>query len=117
MDEPIDLERQGWSALSSGGDAARTFYAHVLDRTPVMLLPGGLLLDDRNAIIDSLSGPPWSSYELETIRSFENSPTTEVLVYGVVAERDGQRYSALMSSMYVHREDGWKLCFHQQTPR
>jgi hypothetical protein len=34
-----------------------------------------------------------------------------------VARRDEQEYSALMSSTYVRREDGWKLVFHQQTPR
>jgi hypothetical protein len=34
-----------------------------------------------------------------------------------VAERQGRDYRALMSSLYVRREDGWKLAFHQQTPR
>jgi hypothetical protein len=55
--------------------------------------------------------------ELEDVRTFRPAPDTAVVTYGVVAARDGQQYSALMSSLYVRREDGWKLAFHQQTPR
>ena len=29
---------------------------------------------------------------------------------------DGQPYSALVSSAYVQRSDGWKLAFHQHSP-
>ena len=59
----VALEEQGWEALSSGGEAARAFYERVLDRTVVMLLPGGLVLDDRAVIVSSMSGQPWSSYD------------------------------------------------------
>jgi hypothetical protein len=115
--EVVALEEQGWQALSSGGEAARAFYERVLDHTVVMLLPGGLLLDDRGAIVDSMAGPPWSSYEMQDVRSLQPTQDTAVVTYGVVAERDAQKYSALMSTVYVRREDGWKLTFHQQTPR
>ena len=33
-----------------------------------------------------------------------------------VTRADGQPYSALISSGYVQREDGWKLAFHQHSP-
>jgi hypothetical protein len=115
--EVIALEEQGWEALSSGGEAARAFYERVLDHTVVMLLPGGLVLDERAAIVDSMSGPPWSSYEMQGVQAFQPTQETAVVTYGVLAERDAQKYSALMSSVYVRREDGWKLTFHQQTPR
>ena len=111
------LERQGWDALSSDGEAARAFYDRVLDEQVMMLLPGGMTLDDRATIVESMSGQPWNDYALEDLRSFEPTPGTGVVTYGVVADRDGQKYSALMSSVYVRREDGWKLAFHQQTPR
>jgi hypothetical protein len=39
------------------------------------------------------------------------TPDTGVVAYGAVAERDGSEYSALMSSTYVRRDDGWKLAF------
>lgn len=33
-----------------------------------------------------------------------------------VTRADGQPYSALVSSGYVQRSDGWKLAFHQHSP-
>ena len=111
------LERQGWESLSSHGEAARAFYDRVLDDRVVMVLPGGISLDDRATIVESMSGRPWTRYALEDLRSFRPTPDTGVVTYAVVAERDGQEYSALISSVYAKRSDGWKLVFHQQTPR
>jgi hypothetical protein len=116
--ELIELEEQGWRALSSTGEAAAEFYEQVLDDTVVMLLPGGMALDDRAAIVQSMSGQPWSSFELDDLRVLQPTTDTAVVTYGVVAQREGAtEYSALMSGMYVRRASGWKLTFHQQTPR
>ena len=116
--ELIELEEQGWRALSSTGEAAAEFYELVLDDTVVMLLPGGMVLDDRAAIVQSMSGQPWSSFELDDLRVLQPTTDTAVVTYGVVAQREGSpEYSALMSSLYVRRVNGWKLAFHQQTPR
>jgi hypothetical protein len=115
--DPVTLERAGWDALSTSGDAARAFYEHVLDDTVVMLLPGGFVLDDRRRIIDSMAGAPWSSYALDDVRCAAIGGDVALVTYAAVAERDGQRYSALMSSLYVRRQGLWKLAFHQQTPR
>jgi hypothetical protein len=115
--QAIALEEQGWEALSAGGDAARAFYESVLDRTVVMLLPGGLALDDRAFIVDAMAGQPWSSYELDDLRSFQPTEDTAVVTYGVLARRGEQEYSALMSSVYARRGEDWRLTFHQQTPR
>ncbi len=117
QEELIALERDGWEALSTSGEAARAFYERVLDRTVVMLLPGGMVLDERGAIVDSMSGPPWSTFELDDLRCLLPTSDTGVVTYGVVARRGSQEYSALMSSVYVRRESAWKLTFHQQTPR
>jgi hypothetical protein len=116
-DELAALERQGWDALSTDGEAARAFYDEALDEQAVMLLPGGMFLDDRAAIVESMSGQPWSHYELEDVRTFRPASDVGVVTYGVVAARGGREYSALMSSLYLRREGGWKLAFHQQTPR
>ena len=114
----LELERQGWHALSTSGPIAAAFYEHVLDSHVVMLLPGGMVLDDRWSIIEAMSGPPWASYALEDLRSLEPLPDVCVVHYGVVANREGSpEYSTLVSSLYVRREDGWRLAFHQQTPR
>jgi hypothetical protein len=116
-DELALLEREGWDALSTDGETARAFYDGVLDEHVAMLLPGGMVLDDRAAIVEAMSGPPWSRYALEDVRTFMPTGDVGVVTYGVVAERDGDEYSALMSSTYVRRDEGWKLVFHQQTPR
>lgn len=55
--ELTDLERRGWEALSTE-DAAGPFYDEVLVAEPLMLLPGGMQLDDRQVIVDSMSGAP-----------------------------------------------------------
>jgi len=117
-DDLIALEQQGWQALSGEGDeSAAQFYGRVLDDHVVMLLPGGMRLTDRDEILGSMSGAPWEAFELEDPQVVELGPAIGVVIYGVVAERDGSPYSALVSSTYVRRDDGWKLALHQQTPR
>lgn len=115
--DPVELEKQGWEALSAGGEAARAFYEGILDHQPVMLLPGGIVMRDRDAIIESMSGQPWSSFELEDIQCSRPVPDAAMVCYGVVAHRGSQRYSAVMSSVYVNRSGAWQLALHQQTPR
>ena len=111
------LEEGGWQALSSSGPAAAGFYRRVLDDTVVMLLPGGLLIDDREAVITSMSAQPWSSYQLHGLRVVQPTPDTGIVIYEATARREGATpYSALVSSLYVRRPDGWKLAMHQQTP-
>ena len=118
MDELIELEERGWQALSSDPSAATEFYDRVLDDAVVMLLPGGLRLDDRDTVVSSMGGAPWASYRLEGPRVHPLGEDTALVAYGVVAERAGSApYSALISSVYVRRDSDWKLAFHQQTPR
>jgi hypothetical protein len=116
-DELAALERQGWDALSADGESARAFYEQVLDDRAVMILPGGMVLDERTRIVESMAGPPWSRYALDDLRTAHPTPDTGIVTYGVVAARNDDEYSAHMSTLYVRRENGWKLAFHQQTPR
>jgi hypothetical protein len=40
-----------------------------------------------------------------------------VVVYAVVAQREGEDpYSAVISSTFVREDGAWRLAFHQQTP-
>lgn len=118
-DDLLALEQRGWQALSgaAGEESAERFYDRVLANAVVMLLPGGMRLTDRDQILGSMSGAPWDAFELEDPQVLELGPDSAVVIYGVVAERDGSPYSALVSSTYVRRDDGWKLALHQQTPR
>jgi|SRR3954454_14560345 hypothetical protein len=76
-DELTALERHGWEALSSTGEAAGAFYERLLDDEVIMLLPGGMVLDDRAAIVKSMSGPPWSQYTLSDGEPGPATPSTK----------------------------------------
>jgi hypothetical protein len=114
--ELIRLEERGWEALSTPGGGPE-FYGEVLDDDVVMLLPGGIVLDERGAALDAMSGPPWSAHHLEHLGEHRPTADTGLVTYGVVATRGELEYSALVSSLYVRRDDGWRMAFHQQTPR
>jgi hypothetical protein len=112
------LEQEGWRALASDAPAAVEFYQRVLDDSAIMLLPGGLVLDQRDAILRSMSGQPWATYELSDWREIHPTRDTAVVTYTAHAQRAGtDPYAASISSVYVRRDDGWKLVLHQQTPR
>jgi len=91
----------------------------VLDERGVRLLPGRLVLDDQAGILGGFAtAPPWSSCQLEAARVLPFREDGAIVAYAVVAQRErSPEYSALISSGYVRRPEGWRLAFHQQTPR
>jgi hypothetical protein len=115
--ELLQLERAGWLALSSGGEAAGRFYAENLAADVLMLLPGGIVLDDRETVIESMGGAPWSSFELSDERVLELGERSATVAYRATAEREGDEpYTALFNSTYVREDSVWRLAVHQQTP-
>lgn len=61
------------------------------------------------------SAPPWSSFEMKDPRVVTLTEDSGVVVYSVVAQRSSHKpNSAVISSTFVRRDDGWKLAFHQQ---
>ena len=114
--ELIDLEHEAWKALTTGGAAATAFYERVLAGEVLMLLPGGLVIDDRAEVIASMGGDPWSSFSLSDERVIELTDDSAVVAYRASAHRGGVEYRALFNSTYVREADGWRLRLHQQTP-
>jgi hypothetical protein len=112
----LELERAGWRALSTGGDEAAGFYADVLAKDVLMLLPGGMVIDDRERVIDSMRAAPWTSFELADERVLDLTPKSAVVAYQATARREGTEYTALFNSTYIREGDAWKLAVHQQTP-
>jgi hypothetical protein len=112
----LQLERDGWRALSTGGDAAADHYMEVLADEVLMLLPGALVIDDRRAVVDSMRGAPWDGVELADERVLELDDRTAVVAYRATATRVGQGYEALFNSTYVREGGAWRLALHQQTP-
>lgn len=117
MQELIELEKQGWRALSSEGEAGKDVYSSVLAEDAVMLFPGGILIDGKENILESIGSQPWESFEIEDPRVIRLSEDAGVLAYKVSAQREGSDlYVALVSSIYVLDQGTWRLVFHQQTP-
>jgi hypothetical protein len=115
-DEPIELERAAWRALSTTGDDAAEFYERVLASQVLMLLPGGLVIDDRRKVVQSMHGEPWSSYELSDERTIPLGADAAVVAYKATAQRGEFRYTALFNSTYVREGGEWRMVLHQQTP-
>ncbi len=113
----LELETRGWRALSSDADDAKAFYAGVLIDDAIMLLPGGMVLDGKAAILESFDAQPWSTFEIEEPRLVPLGDGAAVLAYRVTATRAGSNaYRALISSAYHHEDGRWRLGFHQHTP-
>jgi hypothetical protein len=115
MHEVVQLERQGWQALTS--QTAREHFDRILTEDAFMVVPGGLL--DRVQVLLSWERTvPWLEYRLDDERVVEIGPGVALLVYRASARRSGQSdpYRAVMSSLYVGGDGAWRLAFHQQTP-
>ena len=97
-------------------EASKTFYSSVLRDDAVMLFPGGMIIEGREKILQSLAAQPWKSFQIEEPR-ISLSESAEVLVYRVTAQRENSEpYVALINSTYEISGGMWKLVLHQQTP-
>lgn len=116
MHEILELEEQGWQALSAEEDAGKKFYASVLREDAVMLFPGGMIIAGKENILQSLVAQPWKTFQIEEPQVIQLSQNVKALVYRVSAQREGsQPYHALITSTYVSSQGTWKLVLHQQT--
>jgi hypothetical protein len=116
-DELIELEEHGWDALATSADAAADFYRDVLDDDIAMVFPGGMAMFDREGVVASMAGEPWSSFDLTGVHVLTPVPEVGIVTYRATAQRGDQpEYRALITSVYVRRDSGWKLTLHQQSP-
>ena len=111
----LALERKGWDSLcDSTGDA---FYGQVMTEDAVMVLANGEVMD-RDTVVAALGeAPPWRTYDITDDRLVQTGPGSAALVYRGTAyrESDEPAFIGLMSSVYVQRNDGWRLALYQQT--
>lgn len=114
-DELLALERAAWEALSTEG-AAGPFYEKTLAREVLILLPGGMVIDDRQDVVDSMAGAPWDRYEISDERVLVLTPDSAVVAYRVEADRGDMHYRALLNSTFVREDGEWRMALHQQTP-
>ena len=117
MQDLIELEEQSWQALSSTNEEAKRFYSNLLTDDAVMLFPGGLRLEGKEVILDSIAAQPWTSFQIEVPKVVSLSEHSGVVVYKVTAQRENSNpYTALIGSTYTLHEGTWKMALHQQTP-
>ena len=82
-----------------------------------MVFPGGMIIEGKKAILESMGAQPWKSFQLKEPRMLSLSEDAAVTVYKATAQREGNApYVALISSAYTRSEGQWKLALHQQTP-
>lgn len=109
------LERRGWDSLcDSTGDA---FYGQAMTEDAVMVLANGVIMD-RDMVVAALAqAPPWRTYEISDVRLVRTGPGSAGLVYRGTAYRDGDEpaFIGFMSSVYVLRNNEWRLALYQQT--
>jgi hypothetical protein len=114
-EELLQQERAAWEALSTEG-AAGPYYEKNLAHDVLILLPGGLVIADRDQVVDSMRGAPWDRYEITDERVLALTPDSAVVAYRVEADRGDMHYQALLNSTYVREDGEWRLALHQQTP-
>lgn len=114
-EELLELERDGWQAISEHRGAE--FYSLRLAADALMVLPGDMVLD-RQAALDSIDGPvTWDWFRIENDRIVSLGPDAVALSYRVTAQRPGDAaYLALITSTYVRQGGSWLMALHQQTP-
>jgi hypothetical protein len=99
--------------LAHGGGAE--YRRHLVDEA-LVIVPGQLL--DKDATVQAIEASPgWDEVTIEDSQLVALSGTSAALSYRFSGRRGADfSYEALMSSVYVRRDDGWKLALHQQTP-
>ncbi len=112
----VRMERQGWDSLCDGTGAS--FYGSLMTADAVMVLANGAVMD-RQAVVESLEqAPAWRSYDIDDVRLVRSGPDSAALVYVGTGYREGDEpaFTGVMSSVYRHLDDAWRLTLYQQTP-
>ena len=84
-----------------------------------MVLADGTVLSRPDVVAALEKAPSWASYEMDDIRVVPIGTDSTALCYLGTGHRDGDAPSivGIMTSVYVRRDDQWKLVVYQQTPK
>ncbi len=110
QDELLAIEEELWT----GGAGP---YREHLDDECLVAFTEMAGVSTREQIAGTVEGDErWRDLEIEVRGLHRPTDGVVMLTYRADAVRGDERYRALVSSGYVHRDDGWKMTFHQQTP-
>ena len=110
-DRLLELENGFWNAAGDAG-----YYERHMARDGLCVLPVGMM--DKRATLSAVSqAEPWKEFEFTDVHILDLGDDEASISYLADASRtDGDRYTALISSVYTRRHGEWKLTLHQQTP-
>jgi hypothetical protein len=117
--KPITANRQELLELEKGfwtGDSA--YYQANVDVECLVAFPQ-MAQAMTNAELAATASKPnrWRDLAIKVRGMVEPGSDIVMLTYEAHATREnGELYTALVSTGYVHRADGWKMMFHAQTP-
>ena len=107
-EELLALEDTFWT----GGPEA--YHQHCDDQCLVVFASVGAVMP-RDEIAKTAEKGRWSDVAIRPLGFVQPTEATATIAYDCTARRkDGQPHAARVTSTYVRRADGWKLCVHQQ---
>jgi hypothetical protein len=110
--ELLDIEKAFWT----GGE--RYFRDHADSECLVAFPEMAGAMSNAELAATAKQGNRWRELKIEAVDAVEPNRDVAIITYNATAVRaNGEPYSALVSSGYVKRPDGWKMMFHAQTPR
>ena len=114
LDRLLEIERQLWT-----NDAP--LYRDTLLEAAILIFPETDVIS-RDAAVDAIrrenaEGRRWAEVRFEQVRGMEVSEHAALMTYRVVArwEHEQEPMTLRASSLYVRRDDRWRLAHHQQT--
>ena len=114
--ELLELERAGWRALSSGGEAAARWYGVILADEALLLLLVVWCWTTAPRSWHRSAGRHGTGSRCTGRGVVDLTDRVGVVAYRARAARGGQDYEALCTSTYVRVDGDWRLAVHQQTP-
>lgn len=112
LDTLMELERAFWNAAGKP-----EHYEHRFAEDGVMAFDVGVM--DKPAVVAAVaSSASWASFTIDDVRMTQITDDVVALTYTTTARTVGSdaAYEAVISSVYVRRNDEWLLVLHQQTP-
>jgi hypothetical protein len=111
----IDIERRLWT------NDAQFYRDNLTEDCLLVFAETGVIT--REIAVDAIrkeneQGRRWAEVNFQEIRQLRLTDTVSLLNYRVTArwEHEESSVTLLASSIYVRRDEAWKLAFHQQTP-
>jgi ketosteroid isomerase-like protein len=112
----VDLSQTLFEIERELGAGDAMTYARLLTEDAVVVVPG-MRMDKRQTVAAMAASPGWDSMRFDDERCSRLGDHVALLNYLFTGRRgDDFEYSALMGSVYVRQQDGWRMAFHQQTP-